>query len=457
MKRLRAVLPAAVTLLFIGLVTSVAAHHGTGDNASNMTHVANSPNSGQTNTDIAFWNELAFSGYTNGFRILDIGNPGKPKVLSNTRCRGSQSDMGVYGFGSRLLLFQSVDQRQNRSDCSSTGNNPVGWEGIRIFDVSDPRNPVFVKAVMTDCGSHTHTVVPDPNLEQRNEHVYIYVSSYPLTDQGPHTHDDPETEDEGLGCFPLHHKISVIDVPLEHPENARVVSQPSVAPAVGCHDIGVFIEIKKAAAACLTEGQIWDISDPVKPKVEQHIYNPAVMIWHSGGFTWDGEVAIFGDEEGGAVATHGCGVTPPGAAWFYDADNAQFPLGFFEQQRAQAPQGDLICTTHNYNAVPTTDGYFLNSAFYQAGTGVVDFSEVANRTPSPTPQPVGEEIAYFDPENADGRAQGDTWSSYWYKGYTYWNDINRGVDVFRYTGDQIEGDRSLHHLNPQTQEDLLAK
>jgi hypothetical protein len=248
-------------------------------------------------------------------------------------------------------------------------------------------------------------------------------------------------------------------VPLEDPQAARVVSTPSVAPAVGCHDIGVFIELKKAAAACLTEGQIWDISDPVNPVVEHHIANPLVNIWHSGGFTWDGEVAIFGDEEGGAVATHGCGVTPPGAAWFYDPENPRLPLGFFEQQRAQAPQSDLICTTHNYNAVPTTAGYFLNSAFYEAGTGIVDFSEVKNREPDDpsSVQPVGEEIAYYDPENADGRDEGETWSSYWYKGYTYGNDMNRGVDVFRYTGDAIAGDRSLHHLNPQTQENVLTE
>ena len=79
------------------------------------------------------------------------------------------------------------------------------------------------------------------------------------------------------------------------------------------------------------------------------------------------------------------------------------------------------------------------------------------RKPSPVPQPVGKEIAFFDPEDGDGRGQGNTWSSYWYKGFVYANDIDRGVDVLRYTGDQIEGDRSLNHLNPQTQERTLTK
>lgn len=453
-RRLLALAALACSLV---LAPPAAAEHGTEPTSLDMTHLGNSPNPGVTNSDIAFWEELAFSGNYRGFRVLDIANPRDPKVLADVRCNGAQGDMGVYGFGDRLLLFQSVDRRQTRSDCAS-GDDPtrtLGWEGIRIFDVSDPRNPRYVKSIATDCGSHTHTVVPD--LDARNERVFVYVSSYPLTEHGVHTHDDPGGDESGQQeCLPLHHKISVIEVPLEQPEQAAIVSQPSVAPAIGCHDIGVFVEIGKAAAACLTEGQIWDISDPANPVVEEHVYNPAVNIWHSGGFTWDGQIAIFGDEEGGAAATHGCGGSPPGAAWFYRVAEPALPLGFFEQQRAQAPQGDLICTTHNYNAIPVVDDYLLTSAFYEAGTGIVDFSEVKGREPSPVPQPVGEEIAYFDPENGDGRGEGNTWSSYWYKDHVYGNDINRGVDVFRYTGDQIEGARSLHHLNPQTQERLLV-
>jgi hypothetical protein len=32
------------------------------------------------------------------------------------------------------------------------------------------------------------------------------------------------------------------------------------------------------------------------------------------------------------------------------------------------------------------------------------------------------------------------------------NDINRGVDIFRYTGPETRGATRLGHLNPQTQE-----
>ena len=45
--------------------------------------------------------------------------------------------------------------------------------GIRIFDISDIENPDYVANVQTCRGSHTHTVLKDPNDD---ENVYIYVS-----------------------------------------------------------------------------------------------------------------------------------------------------------------------------------------------------------------------------------------------------------------------------------------
>ena len=45
--------------------------------------------------------------------------------------------------------------------------------GLRIFDITDIRNPRNVGNVQTCRGSHTHTVASDPR-DPRN--VYIYVS-----------------------------------------------------------------------------------------------------------------------------------------------------------------------------------------------------------------------------------------------------------------------------------------
>src|SRR5687768_16770008 len=107
----------AVVFSFLTLAPAAQVGHGAEPLSANMTHVATSPQPGPTNSDVAVWNELAFSGHYGGFRILDIGNPNKPKVLADVKCSGSQSDMGVYGNGSRLFLFQSVDRRQTSAGC----------------------------------------------------------------------------------------------------------------------------------------------------------------------------------------------------------------------------------------------------------------------------------------------------------------------------------------------------
>src|SRR5215210_1617495 len=93
----------------------------------------------------------------NGFRIIDVSNPRNPKELVDYPCRGPQNDVSVWGTSQRLLLFQSIDTRQREARCS--GDDPTrstGWEGIRIFDVTKPRAPKFIRGVATDCGSHTH-------------------------------------------------------------------------------------------------------------------------------------------------------------------------------------------------------------------------------------------------------------------------------------------------------------
>jgi hypothetical protein len=435
-----------VAVLGLGLQAIWAtADHGTGDDQVNMTHLANLPKDGTTNSDLAFWGNTVYAGNYHGFRIIDASDPRNPRVLSDFACRGAQGDVGVWDTGRQRLLFVSVDARQTRPACSEPDpTKTTGWEGVRIFDVTKPRLPRLLAAVGVDCGSHTHTVVPDA----KRRRVLIYASSYPLTEQGVHA-DDPETggSDEGSECA-VHSTESIIEVPFSEPANARVINEMSVAPAIGCHDVGVHMGAKLAAAACLTEGQIWDISDPANPVIKRHILNPDIEIWHSGAFSNDASHAIFGDEEGGAAATHGCNnVTSaaPGAMWFYEVSGSSpLPADSFTQRRGQ---GVDVCTAHNYNVIPGLDRDVLASAFYTAGTGVVDFTDLGLTDPlSPA------EIGYYDAAGIDGNDPAFTWSSYWYNGLVFANDIDRGVDIFRYTGPGTAGATRLGHLNPQTQE-----
>jgi hypothetical protein len=402
------------------------------------------------NSDLAFWGRLAYAGNYLGFRILDISEPEAPVVIADVDCPGAQHDISVW----KHLMFLSIDAPRTGPECDSraTGGAP-GFEGIRVFDVSDPANPRYVTGVATDCGSHTHTLVPD----ERNGRVLIYVSSYPASSFGPTPYGTDckrRTADGGeLG----HSKIAIVEVPMANPAAARVAAEPVFelnnrpnAPGYrGCHDITVFLELQRAAAACMSEGQIWDISDPLAPRTIARIHNPAVEFFHSAAFTWDGQVVVFGDEAGGGTGPR-CRDRDPatlGAVWFYrvadldvlDGTTREAPLGSYKVPRNQGDAAN--CTMHNFNVIPVEGRYILVSSAYAAGTTVADFTDPAN----------AREIAHHDPHGAN------TWSSYWYNGFIYTNDGGRGVDVMLLSDKARAGARRWPHHNPQTQESLLRR
>jgi hypothetical protein len=387
----------------------------------NTKHIGYSGFPGTTNSDLAFWGHYMIAGTYIGPRILDISNPADPRQLSFTKCNGGQGDISVW----KNFIFESVDSDQTKPTCDSSsvsGGLPPGFEGIRIFDWSNPAKPKYVTAVPTDCGSHTNTIVPD----EAHGVVYLYVESYPLTGQ-----DD--------GCN-FHNYDSVVKVPLANPKKASV-STFDTSPSAGCHDVTVYLPLKIAAASCLSEGQIWDISNPGQPKVIQHLYNPAISIWHTAGFSNDGKTVMFDDENQSYQACFGPG-QPYGAIWFYTMDGktaSSQPAGYFSLPRAVSGDPQTECTAHNFNVVPGIKHDILVSAFYSGGFTVVDFTDPANP----------KEIGYYQ---IKGKVPADEWSTYWYNGLIYSNDINRGVDVFSFSSPLVKGATTLPHLNPQTQE-----
>jgi hypothetical protein len=425
------------------------------------------------NSDLAFWATRAYAGHYDGFRIFDISNPEHPEVLSDYACRGAQNDVSVW---QNRLLFLSVDEPQlqpagqPRGVCSAPApatdagrEMPTNFEGIRIFDVTDPRNPVFVKGVDSDCGSHTHTLVPDP----AHNRLLLYVASYPLRAGpicGPHTSANDTLFDPSLpvDVNPLHEQISVVEVPLGAPQNARVITEPKLAhpvynlsqidpeatgfyDSVGCHDIGVFLEIELAAAACMSNGQLWDISDPANPKTlpsqgAKYVDIPQVEFWHSAAFTWDGKNIQFGDER---IREGGCETTaePGGRLYFYDRANFTQPVGSFMIPR---PQNGAYCSSHLWNVLPRKDGrYVLAEAWYNGGVDVIDFNDPTRAF----------EVGYYDAFHPSGDEA--VWSAYWYNRFIYANDIERGQDVY-FLRDRLNfGNLLFDHLNPQTQERLI--
>lgn len=179
---------------------------------------------GVTNSDLAFKDNFAIQGNYNGFMIWDISTPSDPELVVDFLCPASQSDVSVYGD----LLFVSGEGLDGRLDCGTEGiDKTVSDErlrGIRIFDISDIQNPKNVSNVQTCRGSHTHSVLDDP---QDDENVYVYVSgSAPVRpeEELPGCSSAPPEEDPNSALF----RIEVIKVPLDNPENAEIVNSPRI-------------------------------------------------------------------------------------------------------------------------------------------------------------------------------------------------------------------------------------
>lgn len=436
-----------------------AASLGEGELGSsrNMRLLANLPKSGpfagepNFNSDIAFWGDYAIQGNYNGFQVTDISEPESPQIVSQVRCPGSQNDVSVW----KNLVITSTDSRRTDNSCnsvalsttttpSSTDPNAEYWEGLKIFDWSNPAAPELVGTVETDCGSHTNTIIP------QGDRILVYVSSYDINTNAKDCRNTGSPND--------HDKISIVEIPLANPAAAQVIAEPILFPdggfpgttatraTRGCHDITVYPALDVAAGACMGEGVLLDISDPVDPTVISSMTDPNFAFWHSATFTNDGSKVLFTDELGGGGAPT-CNPTvgeTKGADVIYDVRDRAAPefLSYFKIGRTQTNTEN--CVAHNGVMLPTNERDVFVQAWYQGGTSVIDLDD-------PT---APREIGWLDrgPIDADRLVLGGAWSSYWYNGKIFVNDIQKGLDVINLATPLRAGIRGKRpYLNAQVQ------
>ena len=445
------------------------------------------------NSDLAFQGDHLFMGNFYGVNIYDISSPSNAKLLTSMVCPGGQGDVSVY----KNLLFMSVEMPNGRMDCGSQGFPPEPpppateekekkrrlpaaqkdrFRGVRVFDISDIKNPKQVAAVQTCRGSHTHTLVLDPN-DKNN--VYIYVSGTSFVRQAEEldgcSGEKPD-KDPNTALF----RIDVIKVPVAAPQDAKIVSTPRlfIDPRTGaingltsggslhkgqekpadtdqCHDITVYTAIGLAAGACSGNGIILDVKDPVHPKRLDAVNDPNYSYWHSASFSNDGSKVVFTDEWGGGLGAR-CRPNDPNK-WGADAifRLKDDKLTFANYYKLPAAQGDSEnCVAHNGSLVPVPGRDIEVQAWYQGGISVMDFTDPA--------QPF--EIAYFDRGPIDPKmlVLGGEWSAYWYNGNIYASEIARGLDIFELTPspylsqNEIDAAKSVRvsELNVQNQQKI---
>jgi hypothetical protein len=210
---------------------------------------------GQTNSDLTFVGQYAIQGNYNGPVVWDMTDPAAPAMVTAYTCPASQNDVSVY----RHLMFMSAEANNGRVDCKPGGvPDTVSKErvrGVRIFDISDIRNPKLVANVQTCRGSHTHTVVEDP---RDRDNVYIYVSgSAPIRSPNEMAGCVRDTPDKNPSSSLM--RIEIIKVPVARPQDAAVVSRANIfadlkAPASHGEAAEDIAAARKAADAARAAG-----------------------------------------------------------------------------------------------------------------------------------------------------------------------------------------------------------
>jgi len=443
------------------------------------------------NSDLAFQGNHLFQGNFYGVTIYDISNPSNASLLTSMVCPGGQGDVSVY----KNLLFMSVEMPNGRLDCGVQGFPPepppaAGHEkerrlpaaqkgrfrGVRIFDISDIKNPKQVASVQTCRGSHTHTLVQDPNDK---DNVYIYVSGVSFVrqiEELPGCSGEKPDKDPNTALF----RIEVIKVPVAAPQESKIVSSPRLfmdartgalnglnnggshgkgnekpEDTDQCHDITVYTAIGLAAGACSGNGIVLDIKDPVHPKRVDAVNDPNYSYWHSASFSNDGSKVVFTDEWGGGLGAR-CRPNDPNK-WGADAifnlkDDKLSMASYYKLPAAQADTEN--CVAHNGSLVPVPGRDIEVQAWYQGGISVMDFTDAAHPF----------EIAYFDrgPIDPNMLVLGGDWSAYWYNGSIYGSEIARGLDIFELTPtkfltqNEIDAAKSVRvsELNVQNQQKI---
>jgi hypothetical protein len=518
----------AVALIVAALPGTAGATHAP-DQSRKMPELFTSGNKA-TNSDLAFWGKHAFIGYytgdtgepagsgpRGGVRIFDIANPKSPKLVKDLACDANQNDPIVWdrnGNGVADLLLVAVDRTMANPNCGSprTGHDDRnGWEGVRVFTMSDdPKKPFEtitpVDMQYSDCGAHTITAWTGFAEDRENPRLIVYVASYPLRagptcGQANFNNTTNPYDDDKVVNDPLHRQIQVLEVPLNNPEDTTEIAAPKIsypgdadgriewcernlcstpeAPlepaAVACHDIVTHMEHNIAGAACAEQGQVWEIDpDTGIPDTENPMmigddqvsggdnaqFPGAVDFFHSVMFNNAGTVVNWVDESFGT----GCPTMTPYAPRPWNPAGGTHKTGkmFFTDMEgnflSEFHVGDLrpdpgeteYCSAHMGMAVMGIKRDLLVNAWYTGGADVIDFTNPKRL----------KEIAYFDPQRDSG-----TWSAYPYTGPMF----KRGAGIPVYASDGVENNalsegmvvyrafvqkpkrRDLvDHLNPQT-------
>ncbi len=461
---------AAGALALLGTASPAAAHEGdefkvghalaalaTQGDGVNMSPVANlahqgvtTPQAAQNGSDIEFFRargkDYALAGtLRNGLQINDISDPTAPVKTAVYDCPITQGDIQVFRQKSRVLATYTADAAigatrlgaQCVREANAAGFDLDGSElGTFLVDLTKPSAPRTVGFAEVAQGSHNMTVHPSGD--------YLYNSNSDLL-----TNTRPD--------------IAIFDI--RDPASPRLVQRyplPFVPTSLGSnpHDIFFSPSGDRAYVAALSQTLVLDTTDPASPQrlpgppaapgapSAGQIIDPAIQLVHQSDAVTltraDGSertLLVITDERAGAAASAEC---PGGGLHVYDItgslERTPRKLGTWFIGTVGPVEPGQVCTSHVLRM--HDEQALLTIAWYSQGVRVLDIAGLADYEP---PAGAGDAaVAYGDGIGMTEIGSyvfpdADTWSfktnaiaadgSF----YGYGNDLNRGMDVYRFT------------------------
>jgi hypothetical protein len=453
---------AAVAALFVLLAPESRADDDPAIHSPNLTPVANLAyadrfdTGANQGTDIEFARlkhkgkvrDFAVAGsYDNGLQIVDVSDPTRPNLVGRYDCGVAQGDVQVFTRGARTYATYTMDagyRLHEDSQCvrdakalglfEPTTSHPLDVDpfgallpdyaygrpgiGTYIADITDPARPRTVSFVGVPKGSHNQSVHPSGD--------YLYNSN------------------SQLYTTALNAGIEVYDIrDFAQPRLVAVLPLPPV-PGLGSesHDITFDERGDRAYSAALSHTAIIDTTVVDKPRIISTIVDPTINVHHQStkatltddnlGVTRD--FLFIEDELAGAAGFDPC---PSGGLHVYDItgplEAAPVKVGYWNIADLRYPTAEgnvgAQCTMHVFQVHPEEG--ILTAAFYNGGVRVVDISSIVGVALGATGVGMKEIGHARFPDSLSWSAKTpriDPDGSF----HLYSNDLNRGLDVFRF-------------------------
>lgn len=354
-----------------------------------------------------------------GLNIVDVTNPRRPSAPRVFDCRVSQGDVQVFRRGARTLVTYAADYGVTigstcYSQLTALGVTVGNGLGSVIVDVSNPYRPKAVGFAKEPTGSHNMTVHPSGD--------YLYNSNSDFDTNGT---------------------IEVFDMRGTRLRSPVKVDTLTLTGGSDSHDITFNADGTRGYSAALNHTVILDTTDPANPAILGRIVDPTIQIHHQAdpvtvtdAVLGTRTLLVVTDEVNGG----GSAPCPGGGLHIYDVtgarETAPVKLGAWFISEVTGANG-VGCTSHVLRMHP--DEGIMTIAWYRMGVRVLDISGLGSVAQGQTASPI-EEIGYYVFDNAN------TWSaktpSISANGsfYLFGNDIQRGLDVFRFDSSAPEAD-----------------